>query len=38
MSNCVETMSGEELGKKLLKSIKEMKSGKAARGTKFAAN
>ncbi len=38
MSNCVETMSGEELGKKILKSIKEMKSGKAASVTKFAGN
>lgn len=38
MSKYAETISGEELGNKLLKSIKEMKSGKAARVTKFAAN
>lgn len=31
-------MSGEELGNKPLKSIKEMKSGKAVRVTKVAAN
>ena len=36
MSKYVETMSGEELGNKLLNSIKEMKTGKAARVTKFA--
>jgi len=38
MSKFDETMSGEELGNKLLKSVKEMKSGKAARLTKVAAN
>lgn len=38
MSKHAETMSGEELGNKLLKSVEEMKSGKAARVTKFAAN
>jgi putative transcriptional regulator len=38
MSKYDETMSGEELGNKLLQSVKEMRSGKAARVTKFAAN
>ena len=38
MTKHVETMSGEELGNKLLSSIKEMKAGKAARVTKFVAN
>ena len=38
MTKHVETMSGEELGNKLLSSIKEMKAGKAARATKFVAN
>lgn len=31
-------MSGEELGKKLLKAVKEMKAGKAARATKVTLN
>ena len=38
MSKYDETMSGEELGNKLLQSVKEMRSGKTARVTKFAAN
>src|SRR5690606_37763056 len=33
-----ETMSGEELGTKLLSSVKEMQSGNAARVTKVSAN
>lgn len=33
-----EALTGEELGNKLLQSIKEMKSGKAARATKIAPN
>jgi putative transcriptional regulator len=33
-----ETMTGEELGQKLLKSIREMKAGKAARATQVAPN
>jgi len=36
MTKYVETMSGEELGNKLLESIKEMKTGNAARVTKEA--
>lgn len=31
-------MTGEELGKKLLRSVREMKAGKAARATKVAPN
>lgn len=38
MGNHPKNMSGEELGNKLLKSVKEMNAGKAARVTKFAAN
>lgn len=38
MSKHADSLSGEELGNKLLKSVKEMKSGKAARVTKLAAN
>lgn len=38
MTKHTETMSGEDLGNKLLKSIKEIKSVKSARVTKFAAN
>lgn len=38
MSKHDKAVSGEELGNKLLKSVKEMKSGKAARLTKVAAN
>lgn len=34
----VETMSGEELGLKLLQSVREMKAGKAARATQVAPN
>ena len=33
-----DSISGEELGNKLLKSVKEMKTGKAARATQIAAN
>ena len=33
-----EAMSGEELGKKLLQSVREMKAGKAARVTRVAPN
>lgn len=38
MSKKTASMSGTELGKKLLKSVKEMKAGKAARSTQIAAN
>jgi len=38
MSKYAKSMSGEELGDKLLKSVKEMKAGKAARATKHASN
>ncbi|OGT72685.1 MAG: transcriptional regulator [Gammaproteobacteria bacterium RIFCSPLOWO2_02_FULL_57_10] len=38
MSRKSATMSGEELGDKLLKSVKEMKAGKVARVTQVAAN
>lgn len=33
-----KAMTGEELGKKLLRSVREMKAGKAARATKVAPN
>ena len=38
MSDRIREMSGKELGNKLLKSVKEMKAGKAARVTKVAPN
>ena len=38
MSKAAKNMSGQELGEKLLKSVKEMKSGKAARATQIAPN
>ncbi|ALO44918.1 helix-turn-helix domain-containing protein [Pseudohongiella spirulinae] len=38
MSKYAKSMSGEELGDKLLKSVKEMKAGKAARVTQHASN
>lgn len=38
MSKKSVSMSGSELGNKLLKSVKEMKSGKAARSTTIATN
>ena len=38
MSKSTEELSGEELGNKLLKSIKEMKAGNAARATQIAPN
>jgi putative transcriptional regulator len=38
MSKKTASMSGTDLGKKLLKSVKEMKAGKAARSTQIAAN
>ena len=38
MSNSEKPMSGEELGNKLLKSVMEMKAGKAARATQIAPN
>ncbi len=38
MSNRKNEISGEELGNKLLKSVKEMKAGKAARMTQIASN
>lgn len=38
MSKYTKSISGEELGNKLLKSVNEMKAGKAARVTKFASN
>lgn len=38
MSRKSKALTGEELGKKLLKSVKEMKAGKASHVTKIAAN
>ena len=38
MSNQTKQMSGEELGNKLLKSVREMKAGKTARATQIAPN
>lgn len=38
MSNQAKQMSGEELGNKLLKSVREMKAGKAVRITQIAPN
>ena len=38
MTKKSKDLSSEELGNKLLKSVKEMKSGKAARSTQFAPN
>jgi putative transcriptional regulator len=38
MSKKTATMSGTDLGKKLLKSVKEMKAGKAARSIQIAVN
>lgn len=38
MSKRTKEMSGEELGNKLLKSVQEMKAGKAARITQIAPN
>ena len=38
MSDQMREMSGQELGNKLLKSVKEMRAGKAARVTKVAPN
>ena len=38
MSKRTKEISGEELGSKLLKSVQEMKAGKAARITKIAPN
>ncbi len=38
MSKQSKTMSGTELGNKLLKSVREMKAGKVARATQIAAN
>ena len=38
MSNPTKEMSGEELGAKLLQSVEEMKSGKAARVTEVTSN
>ncbi len=38
MSKSTKQMSGEELGKKLLQSVKEMKAGKAAHVTQIAPN
>ena len=38
MSNEKNEISGEELGNKLLQSVKEMKAGKAARATQIATN
>jgi putative transcriptional regulator len=38
MSKYAKSMNGEELGNKLLKSVKEMRAGKAARITKYAQN
>jgi putative transcriptional regulator len=37
-SKPTKSMNGEELGKKLLQSVREMKAGKAARVTQVAAN
>jgi len=38
MSKKTKSMTGTELGNKLLKSVREMKAGKAARATQIAAN
>lgn len=38
MGNKAKELTGEELGNKLLKSVKEMKASKAARVTQIAAN
>ena len=38
MSKALETISGAEVGKKLLDSVREMKAGKVARSTTTAAN
>lgn len=38
MSKKTKTLTGEELGNKLLKSVQEMKAGKAARATQIAPN
>lgn len=38
MSKTQRSMEGEELGNRLLKSVREMKSGKVARSTQIAAN
>ncbi|MFT4928166.1 MAG: hypothetical protein ACI8WB_004285 [Phenylobacterium sp.] len=38
MTNSSDTMSGEELGNKLLQSVKEMKAGQIAQITKITAN
>ncbi len=38
MSSKVKILSGEEIGNKLLKSVREMKAGKAARITQIAPN
>ena len=38
MNDSVDSITGEELGEKLLKSVKEMKAGKASRVTRIAAN
>lgn len=38
MNERAERMSGEELGEKLLRSVNEMKQGKAARATQVAPN
>ncbi len=38
MSSRIKEMSGKELGNKLLKSVREMKAGKAARITQIAPN
>jgi putative transcriptional regulator len=37
-SACRKTMTGNELGQKLLQSVREMKAGKAARATRIAPN
>ena len=37
-SNSAKTMSGEELGEKLLRSVREMKAGNSARVTQVASN
>lgn len=38
MNKASKNMTGTELGNKLLKSVREMKAGKAARATQIAAN
>lgn len=38
MNKSTKNMTGVELGNKLLKSVREMKAGKAARATQIAAN